>query len=294
MFLKDYELSIEDIDNIVCRALDEDTSQGDVTSEILIPKKLGGRAIIKAKEGGILAGAEICERVFIKASSFLEVRLLAEDGSKVWPGDIIAIVSGGLRDILRAERVALNFLQRLSGIATATSQYVTEVKGLGVRIYDTRKTTPGIRIIEKYAVACGGGNNHRFNLADGILIKDNHLVALHALGMGIADVVAMAKRKSPVRLLVEVEVSSSEEAVEAAKGGADIIMLDNMDADEMHRAVCLIPDRIRTEASGGITLANIRSISATGINDISIGALTHSVKALDISLEIEPGSIEPE
>jgi len=287
MFLKE-NVPLEEIDKIVDCALAEDVAHGDITSEILIPDNLTGSATIQAKDEGVLAGIQVCKRVFIKISSLLDVEILIDDGSKFMPGDTIARVTGNLRSILKAERVALNFLQRLSGIATLTSRYVKEVEGLGVRIRDTRKTTPGLRILEKYAVVCGGGNNHRIHLGDGILIKDNHLAALGKLGIGIADAVSMAKRKARKGMSVEVEVNNDEGVIEAVKGGADTILLDNMDADKMRRVVNLVPSGIRTEASGGITLTNIRSVASAGINDISVGALTHSVKAIDISLEIEP------
>ena len=287
MFLKE-NVPLEEIDKIVDCALAEDVAHGDITSEILIPDNLTGSATIQAKDEGVLAGIQVCKRVFIKISPLLDVEILIDDGSKFMPGDTIARVTGNLRSILKAERVALNFLQRLSGIATLTSRYVKEVKGLGVRIRDTRKTTPGLRILEKYAVVCGGGNNHRIHLGDWILIKDNHLAALGKLGIGIADAVSMAKRKARKGMSVEVEVNNDEGVIEAVKGGADTILLDNMDADEMRRVVNLVPSGIRTEASGGITLTNIRSVASAGINDISVGALTHSVKAIDISLEIEP------
>ena len=285
--------SNEQIDGIIDITLAEDTSQGDVTSEALIPAKLQGRAIILAKEKGVLAGGEVARRVFLKASPSLEVALLVEDGTVVQPGDIVATASGRVIDILKVERVALNFLQRLSGIASLTARYVAEVTGLGVRIYDTRKTTPGLRLLEKYAVTVGGGKNHRFHLGDGVLIKDNHLAALHTRGMGLKDIVAQASQNAPEGLAVEVEVSTAEEALEAVQGGADVVLLDNMNPDEMHRVVELIPGHIKTEASGGITLANVRAVAMSGVDTISIGALTHSVKALDISLELEPETVKP-
>lgn len=287
MFLRD-NIPDKDIDNIVDCALAEDVAHGDITSEILIPDELTGSAVIQAKEEGVLSGVQICKRVFTKVSSLLEVDILIDDGSRLGPGDIIARVTGNIRGILKAERIALNFLQRLSGIATLTSRYVKEAKGSRVRICDTRKTTPGIRVLEKYAVVCGGGNNHRLHLGDGILIKDNHLAVLGKMGIGIADAVSIAKREAPKGMPVEVEVNNGKEIIEAVKGGANTILLDNMDVDEMRRVANLVPSGIRTEASGGITLVNIRSVASAGVNDISIGALTHSVKAIDISLEIEP------
>jgi len=278
----------EQIDNIIDLALAEDISHGDVTTEALIPPDLQGKASILVKARGILAGSEIAKRVFVKVDPSLKVEVLIKDGAEVKPGDIVATISGSVASILKAERVALNFLQRLSGIASQTAQFVAKTQGLKVNITDTRKTTPGLRLLEKYAVRVGGGQNHRFHLGDGILIKDNHLAALRALGMSFKDIIAKAKQNAPHGLKVEVEVNTAEEAMDAAEAGADIIMLDNMSPDEMRRVVSLVSGRVKIEASGGITLANVRSIAETCINLISVGALTHSPKALDISLELEP------
>ena len=286
------QLSNKQIDSVIDLALAEDIARGDITSEGLIPPKLTGKASILAKEEGVLAGGEVARRVFLKVDPSLKVELLKEDGAKIQPGDMVATVSGKVISILRAERVALNFLQRLSGIASYTAQYVAETEGLGVKISDTRKTTPGLRLLEKYAVRTGGGQNHRSHLGDGILIKDNHIVALRALGMSLKDIVTKAKQRAPQGLAVEVEVSTTEEALEAVEGGADIIMLDNMSPDEMRRVVSLIPPHIKTEASGGITLANVHAVALAGVDVISIGALTHSAKALDISLELEPETLK--
>ncbi len=281
------QLSEEQVDNIIDLALAEDVSHGDVTSEALIPPELQGKASILAKAKGIVAGGEIAKRVFLKVDPSLKVEVLIQDSAKVKPGDTIATISGTVVSILKAERVALNFLQRLSGIATHTAQYVAETRGVDVIITDTRKTTPGLRLLEKYAVRVGGGQNHRFHLGDGILIKDNHLAALRALGMSLRDIIAKAKQNAPKGLTVEVEVNTAEEAVDAVEGGADIIMLDNMNPDEMRRVVSLLPSQVKTEASGGITLANVRAAAESGVNIISVGALTHSSKAIDISLELE-------
>ena len=263
-----------------------------MTSKALIPPELQGKASILAKAKGILAGGEIAKRVFLKVDPSLKVEVLIKDGAKVRPGDIVATISGRVASILKAERVALNFLQRLSGIATHTAQYVAETHGVDVIITDTRKTTPGLRLLEKYAVRIGGGQSHRFHLGDGILIKDNHLAALRALGMSLRDIIAKAKQNAPKGLKVEVEVNTAEEALDAVEGGADIIMLDNMSPDEMRRVVSLIPSQVKTEASGGITLANVRAAAETGVDLISVGALTHSSKALDISLELGPQALK--
>jgi len=278
----------EQIDNIIDLALAEDISHGDVTTEALIPPDLQGKASILVKASGILAGSEVAKRVFLKVNPLLKVEVLIQDGAEVKPGDIVATISGSVVSILKAERVALNFLQRLSGIASQTAQYVAKTQGFVVNITDTRKTTPSLRLLEKYAVRLGGGQNHRFHLGDGILIKDNHLAALRALGMSLKDIIAKAKQNAPHGLKVEVEVNTIQEALDATEAGADIIMLDNMSPDEMRRIVSLVSGRVKIEASGGITLANVRASAMAGVDTISIGALTHSSKALDISLELEP------
>ena len=255
-----------------------------------MPPDLLGKASILVKARGILAGGEIAKRVFLRVDPSLRVEVLIKDGAKVKPGDIVAAISGKVVSILKAERTALNFLQRLSGIASQTARYIAKTRGLNVSITDTRKTTPGLRLLEKYAVSIGGGQNHRLHLGDGILIKDNHIAALRALGMSLKDIVTKAKQNAR-GLKVEVEVGTAEEAVEAVEGGADIIMLDNMSPDEMRRVVSLLPGQVKIEASGGVTLANVRAVAETGVNLISVGALTHSSKALDISLELEPQTL---
>ncbi len=282
----------EQIDRIIELALIEDTGQGDVTSEALIPATLLGTATIQAKAEGILAGVEIASRVLLRVDPSLKFTVLIQDGSKIRPGDRIATVSGRVIGILEAERVMLNFLQHLSGIATLTARYVSRTEGTAATIVDTRKTTPGLRLLEKYAVRTGGGKNHRLHLGDGILIKDNHLAALRALCANMKDIIMKARRGAPEGMKVEVETTSVEEAKEAAEAGADIVLLDNMSPDEMHRAVDQMPDGVKTEASGGINLNNVRAVAETGVDIISIGALTHSAEALDISLEIEPQTLK--
>jgi nicotinate-nucleotide pyrophosphorylase (carboxylating) len=271
--------------------LAEDISHGDVTSATLIPTELEGKASILIKATGVLAGGEVAKKVFLEVDESLKVEVLIKDGTKVKSGDNAVAITGRVISILKAERVVLNFLSKLSGIASETARYITETQGLNVRITDTRKTTPALRPLEKYAVSMGGGQNHRFHLGDGILIKDNHLVALRALGMNLRDIVAKAKQNAPQSLKVEVEVNTAEEARDAVEAGADIIMLDNMSPDEMRHAARLIPSWVKIEASGGITLVNVRVAAETGVNLISIGALTHSSKALDISLDLEPQNL---
>jgi len=286
------EIDVAQVKPIIDLALAEDLGQGDITSNLLIPPQLRGRAHILAKAKGILAGGEVAKQVFLCTDRSLKVKLLVKDGTEIKPGDIIATVSGSVASILRAERVALNFLQRLSGIATQTAQYVVQVGDLPVKIVDTRKTSPGLRLLEKYAVRMGGGHNHRFDLSDAILIKDNHLVALRTLGLSLKEIITKARQNAPPGVTVEVEVTSAEEAVTAAEAGADVIMLDNMTPDEMRHAVDLIAGRAEVEASGGIRLDNVRPVALTRVNFISIGALTHSYRSLDISLELEPESIK--
>jgi nicotinate-nucleotide pyrophosphorylase (carboxylating) len=275
------------VEEIIDRALAEDLGRGDVTTEALITGDRQGTGVMVAKKEGILAGVNVAKQVFHRVDPELKVEILLEDGARVKLGTRIATVSGSIASILKAERVALNFLQRLSGIASQTNRYVEAVNGLPVRIMDTRKTTPGLRLLEKHAVRAGGGENHRMSLGEGILIKDNHLAALRSQGLNIKEIVAQARHNSPGRLPVEVEVTTVAEASEAAEAGVDIVMLDNMSPDAMREAVKSIGGRAPVEASGGITLDNVRAVAETGIDFISIGALTHSVRALDISLELE-------
>ncbi len=279
--------SEEQIDHIIDLALVEDIGPGDVTSEVLIPPELEGRAYILVKAEGVLAGGEIARKVFLQVDPSINVEILIKDGAKIKLGNIVITITGRVISILKAERVALNFLSKLSGIASQTAQYIARTQGLKARITDTRKTTPGLRLLEKYAVRMGGGQNHRFHLGDAILIKDNHLEVLRTLGMSLKDIVAKAKQNAPEGLKVEVEVNTTQEVLDAVEAGADIIMLDNMCPDEMRHAVSLIPSQVEIEASGGITLDNVKNAAETGVNLISIGALTHSSKALDMSLELE-------
>jgi len=282
----------EQIAAIIDLSLAEDLGHGDVTSEILVPPELEGQATISAKESGIVAGVEIAGKVFQRVDPSISFNVLSKDGTAVKDGDKIAEVSGKVISILKAERTALNFLQRLSGIASLTAKYTAETHGLETYIADTRKTTPGLRVLEKHAVHMGGGRNHRLHLSDGILIKDNHLAALRAIGMSLKDIVARAKKKAPRGLKVEVEVDSVQEAMEAAEAGADIIMLDNMRPNDMRQVVKSLKGKIKIEASGGINLSNVRQAAMTGVDYISIGALTHSPKAMDISLEFDPKSFK--
>ena len=278
----------EQIRKIIDLALAEDTGGSDITSHILLPADLAGRAVIVAKEEGILAGGDIARLVFLRVEPLLEVELLIPDGEGLKAGGRVATIGGNVAGILKAERVALNFLSRLSGVASETARYVARVKGFATIITDTRKTAPGMRLLDKYAVRIGGGQNHRLHLGDGVLIKDTHITALRALGMSLTDIIARAKKNAPEDLKIEIEVNTTAEAIEAANAGADIVLLDNMSPDQIKRVVELMPAQVKTEASGGITLDNVRTVALAGVDTISVGAITHSAKALDFSLELEP------
>ena len=271
-------------------ALLEDEAWHDVTTEALVPPEQNGRGVIVAKAEGVLAGLPMAEAVFKAVDPSLAWRPLAAEGegARLSPGEAVAEVEGPLAAILRGERVALNYLSHLSGVATATARLVEAIAGTGCRLRDTRKTTPGLRTLEKYAVRIGGGENHRFTLADAVLIKDNHLAALRARGLGIADAVRLAREAAPPEMRVQIEVTSVEEAREALAAGAHELLLDNMSPEEMRQVVELARGRGQTEASGGITLRNVRAVAETGVDYISVGAITHSAPALDISLELEP------
>jgi nicotinate-nucleotide pyrophosphorylase (carboxylating) len=277
---------------LVKDALVEDGAFRDVTTQAIVPADQQGRGTFVAKEAGVLCGLTVAAAAFTALDDEIEVRSRVGDGVWLHPGTAFASVVGPLGAILSAERVALNYLQRLSGISTATRAMVSAAAGLPVRILDTRKTTPGLRYLERYAVRVGGGHNHRFNLTDGILIKDNHLAAARSRGLEIADVIRGVRDFSPHTLKVEVEVTSVEEAAEVIAAGADIVLLDNMSPDLMREVVTLARGRCLLEASGGVTLENVREIAETGVDLISSGALTHSARALDISLDIE--TAEPE
>jgi len=286
---KPLRISKEHVEQAVGSALAEDLASGDITTDLLVPSELEGKASILVKRNGVLAGMDVAKEVFRQVDPSLHFKALVRDGAKVRKGDVVATVEGKVASILRAERTALNFLQHLSGIATETARYVDAVLGTKAIITDTRKTIPGLRLLEKYAVRAGGGRNHRLNLGDGVLIKDNHLAALRSSGVGLGEAVKQARERVPRTMKIEVEVESIEQAREALSAGADIIMLDNMNLKDMRRVVELVQGRALLEASGGITLDNVRSVAEAGVDLISVGALTHSAKALDISLEVEPG-----
>ncbi|HSO73817.1 MAG TPA: carboxylating nicotinate-nucleotide diphosphorylase [Blastocatellia bacterium] len=272
---------------LVARALEEDLGRGDVTSDLLIPSDAAARAVFRSRSHGVIAGLDVVSMEFDVVDAKAQFKASVPEGASVVPGQEIGVVSGAARSVLRAERVALNFLQRLSGIATLTSRHVEGVRGTRARIVDTRKTTPGLRPLEKYAVRAGGGFNHRRDLSDAMLIKDNHLAVIGALGLSLGEAIRNARESLPHTLKIEVEVDRFEQIAEALGAGADIILLDNMSTEDLRRAVKFINGRAVTEASGGVNLESISQIAATGVDVISVGALTHSAPALDIGLDFE-------
>ena len=276
-----------DIEKLIDLAIMEDYSMGDATTDALIPNKIKGRATVVADEQGTIAGLDLAVKTFSKIDLKLETKTLIDDGSKVSKNDRILEISGLLSSILTAERTALNFLRKLSGVATETSKYVSEVSHTNSRIVDTRKTTPGFRALEKYAVRMGGGHNHRQNLADGILIKDNHVKTLALEGLNLTGVIQKAKENASHTIKIEVEVESIKQAKEAVLAGADIILLDNMAPEDMKIAVELCINKAVTEASGGINLSTVKTVAETGVDLISVGAITHSAPNLDLSLDID-------
>ena len=260
--------------------LREDLGQGDLTSLLVVPEDLEGEAVILAKEGGVLAGLWVAERVFALADPRTAFTPLVAEGARVAEGTEVARVRGPLRGILAGERLALNLLQRVSGIATLTRAYVEALAGTKAQILDTRKTTPGLRALEKYAVRVGGGRNHRYGLFDGILLKENHV---RAAG-GVGEAVRRAKARAPHYLKVEVEVRSLEELEEALEAGADLILLDNFPLEALREAVRRVGGRVPLEASGNMTLERAKAAAEAGVDYVSVGALTHAAKALDLSL----------
>ncbi len=273
---------------IVDLALAEDIGTGDVTTLATVPPETRASGTIVAKASGVVSGLGAAAAVFRRVDPAVIFERRLEDGGRFEPGDVLAEIAGPARSILTGERVALNLLQRLSGVATLTARYVDAVKGTRASIIDTRKTTPGLRALEKAAVRHGGGRNHRVGLADGVLIKDNHLAAVGGADR-ITQAVRQARAYAPHTLRIEIEVTTLEELVEAVDAGADVVLLDNMDAPMIRRAVELAAGRVLLEASGGITLTTIRAIAETGVDLISVGALTHSSPALDLSLELDLG-----
>jgi nicotinate-nucleotide pyrophosphorylase (carboxylating) len=281
------ELTAAEIRSAVRAALKEDLGSGDVTTLATVPAAAVSVALMNAREPLVVAGLPFAKMAFQERSPKVKIDALVRDGARVQAGDRLLRISGPSRALLSAERVALNFVQRLSGVATATALFVDAVRESGAKILDTRKTTPGWRRFEKYAVACGGGKNHRLGLYDLVLIKDNHLVALRAEPPNaIAAAVARARKRWP-KLTVEVEADNLEQVRQAAEAGADIILLDNMAPVRLRLAVEIVHGRALTEASGGVNLNSIAAIAATGVDFISVGAITHSARAVDIGLDFE-------
>ncbi len=282
-------ISVQDREAVVAivqRALAEDIGPGDVTSEWVLEPELQATGRLLVKQEGVIAGLDVAEEVFRQVNTAVRWRPLVNDGVPVHAGEVVARVEGPAVAILSGERVALNFLQRMSGIATQARRFVEAVAGTNALILDTRKTAPGLRLIDKMAVRLGGASNHRFGLFDMVLIKDNHIAAAGS----VTAAVQRARAHNAPGLPIEVEVTNLEELAEALAVGADRVLLDNMDLATMREAVEAAHSRMLLEASGGITLENIAAVAATGVDYISVGALTHSVRALDISLEIETGS----
>ena len=281
------ELTAAEIRRAVRAALDEDLGSGDATTLATVPKNAKSVALMRAREPLVVAGIPFAETAFRELAPKIKIEKFARDGEKVAAGKTLLKISGSSRALLSAERVALNFLQRLSGVATATALFANEINGFSAKILDTRKTTPGWRRFEKYAVACGGGKNHRIGLFDMVLIKDNHLVALrNEKPNAIAAAVLRARKKFP-KLKIEVEADTLTQVAQAAEAGAEIILLDNMSLKQLRAAVKIIRGRAKTEASGGVNLKTVRAIAATGVDFISVGAITHSARAVDIGLDFE-------
>jgi len=274
---------LKSIEPLIEAALHEDVQTGDVTTNLLIPAGTEKTARLIAKAGGVIAGLPVVEAVFRKLDPNIVFSPGVSDGDRVEPGQQICMLRGSYRALLTGERLALNFLQRMSGIATETARYVEVLRGYKTQILDTRKTVPGLRMLDKYAVKAGGGANHRIGLFDMVLIKDNHI----AVAGGITKAVASIRKSVPEGMKIEVETTTLDEVHEALAAGVDIIMLDNMDLDTMARAVSIIGGKAKVEASGNMILERVRPVAATGVDFISVGALTHSVRALDISQKIE-------
>ena len=273
------------MDRLIKQALEEDIGNEDVTTNAVMPEYKKGRVKLICKQDGVICGLNVFERVFKLLDEHTVIEIFVKDGDEVKKGQRIAMVSGDIRVLLSGERVALNFLQRMSGVATYTRSVVKLLKGGKTKLLDTRKTTPNMRVFEKYAVRCGGGNNHRYNLSDGVLLKDNHIGAAG----GIKKAVEMAREYAPFVRKIEVEVESLAMCKEALEAGADIIMLDNMSVTDIKKAVEMIGGRALTECSGNVTVENIAAIKDTGVDYVSSGALTHSAPILDLSLkELRP------
>ena len=280
-------LSNQIIEEVVQRALNEDAPWGDVTSEHLTPANATATAELSARESGVFSGADVFAAAFLLTDPSVEVQLFLEDGDTFVAGQELGVVTGSARSILTAERIGLNFVQRMSGIATLTAKYVEAVAGTAARIVDTRKTTPGLRAFERHAVVSGGGRNHRFSLSDAVMAKDNHLAILTAGGKDLTTELRRVKNELPHTMKLEVEVDRLDQIPAVLAAGVDIIMLDNFNLDDLRSGVALIAGKAVVEASGGVNLDTVAAIAATGVDVISVGALTHSARALDLGLDVQ-------
>ena len=277
-------IAVDMLERVAYAALAEDVGEGDVTTEATVDAEAVGTAELVVKEPGVVCGLAVAEAVFRALDPDVVFEAHVEEGASVTGRTSVGRVTGAERAILTGERTALNFLARLSGIATLTRRYVDAVEGTGSAILDTRKTTPGLRALEKHAVACGGGRNHRFGLDDGVLVKDNHLRAARSIA------IAVERLRASTHLPIELECDTLEQVSEALEAGVEAILLDNISIDDLRAAVALAGGRARLEASGGVTLDNVRAIAETGVDEISVGALTHSARSLDVSLELRGGT----
>lgn len=280
-------MSADPIDDVIRRALAEDAPWGDVTSETFLPESARAAAALGAREPGVLSGIRVFARVFELVDPATTVELVAGDGERFDSGDVLARVEGPARSVLRAERIGLNLIQRMSGIATLTARFVEEVAGTAAHIVDTRKTTPGLRVLERQAVRDGGGHNHRFSLSDAVLAKDNHLAVLAAAGVELGAAIRDARTRIGHTTHLEVEVDRLDQIEPVLSGGVDTIMLDNFTLDELRQGVALVAGRALVEASGGVGLDTVAGIARTGVDLISVGALTHGVRALDLGLDVD-------
>jgi nicotinate-nucleotide pyrophosphorylase (carboxylating) len=277
------------LETLVRGALAEDRAFEDVTTRSVIPADVRARAVLVARSAGVIAGLPLMEAVFTLLDPTMTFRRLEQDGARVSANQAVLEIEGTARAMLSGERVALNFIQRLSGIATLTARFVDAVRGTTAKILDTRKTTPSLRALERYAVRCGGGTNHRYDLSAAVLIKDNHLAAV---GGDVALAVRRARAGAPAGMQLEVECDRRDQVAAALGAGADVILLDNMSCDEMRACVELVQGAAILEASGGITLENVRAVAASGVDWISVGAITHSAPSLDLALDFEAGPID--
>ncbi|MDH6239750.1 carboxylating nicotinate-nucleotide diphosphorylase [Aurantimicrobium minutum] len=279
-------LDKQTIDTVVKAALLEDTPTGDITSLLVIPEDATATAVLSAREAGTFSGSEVFQAAFDLTDPRIQVELIKHDGDRFEPGDVLARVSGPARGILTAERIGLNFTQRMSGIATLTAAYVDAVEGTQATILDTRKTTPTLRAFERHAVVCGGGTNHRLNLSTAFMAKDNHLAVLLAGGKDLTTELQRVKKELPEGVKFEVEVDRLDQIEPVIAGGVDIIMLDNFSLEDLKTGVAQVAGRAVVEASGGVNLDTVRAIAETGVDVISVGALTHSARALDLGLDV--------